>query len=59
MMVGGSVDWMMTTCLVGWMIRVGSMSGGWIVGGRKGVAVEAGAHAWRKKRSKIAMKQIR
>jgi hypothetical protein len=48
MMVGRGVDCMTTTSFVGWMIRVGSMSGDWAVGGRNGVGVGAGeqADAW-------------
>jgi hypothetical protein len=43
--VGKGVDSMTTTSCVGWMIKVGSISGAWAVGGRKGVGVAAGAQA--------------
>ena len=58
-MVGGSVDSVMTTGLVGWMMRVGSINGGSTVGGRKGVGVGAEVHADSRKRIKVTTKKNR
>src|SRR5689334_4608237 len=50
---------MTTTCFVGWIIRVGAISGGCAVGGRNGVAVVAGEHAVSEKKIKITVYRIR